>query len=186
MPGRLRKRIGDAWRLVAHSLSGRLLLLTLLFVMITEVVIFFPSIGRYHRSLLESPHRIGRDRDPALHRGGRRAIVGGPAQRDSGARRRQRGDAEAARAARTVPGHRDAAARSMSPIDLRNRQFLRRNLCGGRLPPERRQSRAACDCADAHQGRRNHRGHRRRGADPRRADHSMPSVSCCWRCCCRR
>ena len=46
--------MGDAWRLVAHSLSGRLLLLTILFVMITEVVIFYPSIGRYHRSLLES------------------------------------------------------------------------------------------------------------------------------------
>jgi signal transduction histidine kinase len=54
MPGWLRAFWGNAWRLVAHSLSGRLLLLTLLFVMITEGVIFFPSIGRYHRSLLES------------------------------------------------------------------------------------------------------------------------------------
>ena len=54
MPGRLRAHGGDAWRLVAHSLSGRLLLLTLFFVMITEAVIFFPSIGRFHRSLLES------------------------------------------------------------------------------------------------------------------------------------
>ncbi len=54
MPGRVRTRMGDAWRLVAHSLSGRLLLLTILFVMVTEVAIFYPSIGRYHRSLLES------------------------------------------------------------------------------------------------------------------------------------
>lgn len=54
MPGRMRAHWGDAWGLVAHSLSGRLLLLTLLFVMITEGVIFFPSVGRYHRSLLEA------------------------------------------------------------------------------------------------------------------------------------
>ena len=54
MPGRMRAHWGDAWGLVAHSLSGRLLLLTLAFVMITEGVIFFPSIGRYHRALLES------------------------------------------------------------------------------------------------------------------------------------
>jgi signal transduction histidine kinase len=54
MPGRLRTRMADAWRLFAHSLSGRLLLLTILFVMITEVAIFFPSIGSYYRALLES------------------------------------------------------------------------------------------------------------------------------------
>lgn len=50
----MRTHWGDAWRLVAHSLSGRLLLLTLAFVMITEGVIFFPSVGRYHRALLEA------------------------------------------------------------------------------------------------------------------------------------
>lgn len=50
----MRAHWGDAWRLVVHSLSGRLLLLTLVFVMITEGVIFFPSVGRYHRSLLEA------------------------------------------------------------------------------------------------------------------------------------
>ena len=38
---------------MAHSLSGRLLLLTLLYVMITEVLIFVPSIGRYYASLLD-------------------------------------------------------------------------------------------------------------------------------------
>lgn len=54
MAGRLRALWKNAWGLVAHSLSGRLLLLTLLFVMISEAVIFFPSVGRYHRSLLES------------------------------------------------------------------------------------------------------------------------------------
>lgn len=54
MPERLRARVGDGWRLVAHSLSGRLLLLTLAFVMITEAVIFFPTIARYHRALLDN------------------------------------------------------------------------------------------------------------------------------------
>ncbi|HEY5338404.1 MAG TPA: hypothetical protein VIJ85_09390 [Rhizomicrobium sp.] len=44
--------MGDGWGLVAHSLSGRLLLLTILYVMITQVAIFVPSIGRYHRNLL--------------------------------------------------------------------------------------------------------------------------------------
>jgi signal transduction histidine kinase len=39
--------------LVAHSLSGRLLLLTLLYVLLSEVLILVPSLGRYHRSLLE-------------------------------------------------------------------------------------------------------------------------------------
>ena len=53
MRGRIRAFLADAWGLVAHSLSGRLLLLTLFFVMITEAVIFFPTIARYHRSLLE-------------------------------------------------------------------------------------------------------------------------------------
>ena len=52
MSGGLRAGLNNAWRLVAHSLSGRLLLLTLFYVLITEVLIFMPSIGRYHRSLL--------------------------------------------------------------------------------------------------------------------------------------
>jgi hypothetical protein len=50
----LHVRIADAWRLIAHSLSGRLLLLTLFYVLITEVLILVPSLGRYHRSLLEA------------------------------------------------------------------------------------------------------------------------------------
>lgn len=51
---RFRKRAGEAWALVAHSLSGRLLLLTILYVLLTEVLILLPTLGRYHRSLLES------------------------------------------------------------------------------------------------------------------------------------
>jgi signal transduction histidine kinase len=47
-------RIGQAWELLAHSLSGRLLLLTLLYVLLTEVLIFVPSLGRDYRSLLET------------------------------------------------------------------------------------------------------------------------------------
>ena len=54
MAGNLRKRMGEGWGLVAHSLSGRLLLLTILYVMLTQVLIFVPSIGRYHRSLLDA------------------------------------------------------------------------------------------------------------------------------------
>jgi signal transduction histidine kinase len=42
------------WGLIAHSLSGRLLLLTILYVLLTEIVILLPTLGRYHTSLLES------------------------------------------------------------------------------------------------------------------------------------
>src|SRR5215471_12475514 len=41
------------WRLAAHSLSGRLLLLTILFVMTSAALIYFPSVARYHHQLLE-------------------------------------------------------------------------------------------------------------------------------------
>jgi signal transduction histidine kinase len=41
------------WRLIAHSLSGRLLMLTALFVMISVALIYFPSVARYHHQLLE-------------------------------------------------------------------------------------------------------------------------------------
>lgn len=40
-------------RLVTQSLSGRLLLLTLLYVLLTEVLLFVPAIGRFHRQLLD-------------------------------------------------------------------------------------------------------------------------------------
>ena len=40
------------WGLVAHSLSGRLLLLTVLYALASEVLIFVPAIGLYHRDLL--------------------------------------------------------------------------------------------------------------------------------------
>jgi len=54
MLGRVRARLAGAYGLVAHSLSGRLLLLTVFYVMVGEVLIFVPSIGRYHRELLEN------------------------------------------------------------------------------------------------------------------------------------
>src|SRR5258707_3508868 len=54
MPGRLRARLADAYGLVAHSLSGRLLLLTLVYATLAEVLIFVPSVGRYHRELLDN------------------------------------------------------------------------------------------------------------------------------------
>jgi signal transduction histidine kinase len=41
------------WGLVAHSLSGRLLLLTVLYALACEVLIFVPAIGLYHRELLD-------------------------------------------------------------------------------------------------------------------------------------
>lgn len=45
-------RFGAFWNLVAKSLSGRLLLLTVLFVLLGQVLIFVPAIGLYHRDLL--------------------------------------------------------------------------------------------------------------------------------------
>lgn len=54
MLGRVRARLAEAYGLVAHSLSGRLLLLTILYVMVGEVLIFVPSMGRFHRELLEN------------------------------------------------------------------------------------------------------------------------------------
>jgi signal transduction histidine kinase len=47
-------RLAEAWRAVAHSLSGRLLLLTLIYVLMAETLILVPSLARYHRSLLEA------------------------------------------------------------------------------------------------------------------------------------
>ena len=44
----LRAQRSEIWDLLAHSLSGRLLLLTLLYVMVSEVAIFIPSIGRFY------------------------------------------------------------------------------------------------------------------------------------------
>ena len=54
MPGRLPARLAAAYGLVAHSLSGRLLLLTVIYVTVAEVLIFVPSVGRYHRDLLNN------------------------------------------------------------------------------------------------------------------------------------
>lgn len=44
--------LSNAWRLAVRSLSGRLLILTVVFVMISQILIYFPSIGREHGSLL--------------------------------------------------------------------------------------------------------------------------------------
>ncbi|HSC18411.1 MAG TPA: HAMP domain-containing sensor histidine kinase [Rhizomicrobium sp.] len=46
--------LGGIWALFAHSLSGRLLLLTLAYVLVTEAVIFGPTVGRYHHTLLQN------------------------------------------------------------------------------------------------------------------------------------
>ncbi len=54
MAGGRHLRLERAWNFAAHSLSGRLLLLTLLYVLVSEVVIFVPTVGRYHRSLLDN------------------------------------------------------------------------------------------------------------------------------------
>src|SRR5471030_2458628 len=54
MLGGVRARLAGAYGLVAHSLSGRLLLLTFVYVMVGEVLIFIPSIGRYHLELLNN------------------------------------------------------------------------------------------------------------------------------------
>jgi signal transduction histidine kinase len=53
MPNRLRVQPGVVWKLLAHSLSGRLLLLTLLYVMVSEVTIFVPSVGRFYVGQLD-------------------------------------------------------------------------------------------------------------------------------------
>lgn len=53
MRGRFRARLKEASKLLTHSLSGRLLLLTLVYVLVSEVLIFVPSIGRFHRELLD-------------------------------------------------------------------------------------------------------------------------------------
>jgi len=41
------------WGLAAHSLSGRLLFLTILYALASEVLIFVPAIGLYYRELLD-------------------------------------------------------------------------------------------------------------------------------------
>ena len=47
------ERPRHGWRLAAYSLSGRLLLLTTAFVMLSVALIYFPSVARYHHQLLE-------------------------------------------------------------------------------------------------------------------------------------
>ncbi|MBV9046201.1 MAG: HAMP domain-containing histidine kinase [Alphaproteobacteria bacterium] len=54
MPDSFRDRMAAGYGLAAHSLSGRLLLLTVVYVMVAEVLIFVPSVGRYHRELLDN------------------------------------------------------------------------------------------------------------------------------------
>ena len=41
----------QGWQLSAYSLSGRLLLLTIGFVMMSVALLYFPSVARYHHQL---------------------------------------------------------------------------------------------------------------------------------------
>src|SRR5262245_40130234 len=43
---------GRGWRAMASSLSGRLLLLTILFVMVSVALVYIPTVTRYHQQLL--------------------------------------------------------------------------------------------------------------------------------------
>jgi signal transduction histidine kinase len=52
MANRLENFGSGAWRLIAHSLSGRILLLTVLFVMTSAVLIYVPAVARYHHQLM--------------------------------------------------------------------------------------------------------------------------------------
>ncbi|HEY4264900.1 MAG TPA: HAMP domain-containing sensor histidine kinase, partial [Micropepsaceae bacterium] len=47
------KRPKPGWQLAVYSLSGRLLLLTIMFVMLSVALIYFPSVARYHHQLLQ-------------------------------------------------------------------------------------------------------------------------------------
>ena len=47
------RALQGVWGLVAHSLSGRLLLLTILYVLASGALIFLPAIGLYERELLD-------------------------------------------------------------------------------------------------------------------------------------
>jgi signal transduction histidine kinase len=53
MPKRWRDRTSTAWSLFADSLSGRLLLLTLLLVMAGEIMVFVPALARFYVNDLE-------------------------------------------------------------------------------------------------------------------------------------
>src|SRR5258708_19401592 len=48
------ERPRHGWRLAVYSLSGRLLLLTTLFVMLSVALIYFPSVARYHHHVLQA------------------------------------------------------------------------------------------------------------------------------------
>jgi signal transduction histidine kinase len=52
MFGRISAFFAEGWKLAAHSLSGRLLLLTIFYVTLGQVLIFVPSVGQYYRELL--------------------------------------------------------------------------------------------------------------------------------------
>lgn len=47
-----RTRASPGWQLLAHSLSGRLLMLTALFIMSSVALVYFPSVARYHHQLM--------------------------------------------------------------------------------------------------------------------------------------
>lgn len=54
MFGRISAFFAEGWKLAAHSLSGRLLLLTIFYVTLGQVLIFVPTVGQYYRELLSN------------------------------------------------------------------------------------------------------------------------------------
>src|SRR5581483_222703 len=54
MAGGMRDIFASVRRLITHSLSGRLLLLTLAYALVAEVLIFVPSVRHYYRELLDN------------------------------------------------------------------------------------------------------------------------------------
>lgn len=53
MPDRTQRReTARGWRAIAQGLSGRILLLTTLYLMVSAALVYFPSMARYHRELL--------------------------------------------------------------------------------------------------------------------------------------
>jgi len=54
MFGRISAGLSQGWKLAAHSLSGRLLLLTIFYVTLGQVLIFVPMVGQYYRELLSN------------------------------------------------------------------------------------------------------------------------------------
>jgi signal transduction histidine kinase len=54
MPGGIETGAHRGWRPIGHSLSGRLFRLTVLFVLASVALVFFPAVARYHHQLLDA------------------------------------------------------------------------------------------------------------------------------------